>query len=129
MTGNLITALIVSAAWLFNIICWGRGFYKTAKCFSSKDKNPLKRVRKGLTKAFVHFAFTLADLGGVGLVRYLIGTYAAAILPSSIIAIGISAWLIILRKRFDKGLPLMGNTTQSEETSDDEDEEDYEEVA
>ena len=124
MFQSIFISLLVAGAWLFNIICWVQGFYSAAVVISNSgnSKEETSSITDRIRKAFGHIVFTMADIGGVGLVRYLIGTYAAAIVPSSIIAIGISLWIRILRKRFEQGKPLMNSSYNAHNTVEDDDE-------
>ena len=105
MAIGLIFSLIIAAAWLFNIIMWTKGFISTGKALSKKNTGmtPWQSTINNIADAAKHFIFTIGDIGAVGLVKYLIGTYATSVLASSIISVGISGYIWYLRKKADEG--------------------------
>lgn len=73
---------------------------------NGNNETIIDRIRK----AFLHFVYTMADIGAVGLVRYLIGTYASSVTTSALISIVISFQISRLRKGKSKMFKALNNT-------------------
>ena len=90
----IIVAIAVASSWLYNLYCWMHGISYAAY---AARKQPGVKFTERFLGFWKHIAYTVLDIGCVFVVRFLIGSYAASMLPASIMAVAISWFLLELR--------------------------------
>ena len=84
---SLVVGAVIAVSWAFNLYSWLHGFGRAFKFIGKKN----------IMKSLGEFIYTFADMSAVGVIRFLVGTYAAAMLPSAILAILVSLYIMLLR--------------------------------